>query len=217
MIKEGNLKPEYFFRRIDDTALSNLWHDILRGQDTYGKAVAASRAFYEKTYERFGVGQWFDSKRKLQMKDAAGNYMTVSMDQAMYMTAAYKRERLNGNTNHVLGGGFVVESVVVKEYKIFGEAVFEKRRTDNDAHTMNEQTMEKVEKWLAEQDSRILPYVDAMVAYLSDEMAAKGNETSMRLHGYKKFLEKFYIPMQSSREFLEKRFDSGKTNSGTNY
>ena len=217
MIKEGNLKPEYFFRRIDDTALSNLWHDILRGQDTYGKAVAASRAFYEKTYERFGVGQWFDRKKKLQLKDAAGNYMTVSMDQAMYMTAAYKRERLNGNTNHVLGGGFVVESVVVKEYKIFGEAVFEKRRTDNDAHTMNEETMEKVEKWLAEQDSRILPYVDAMVAYLSDEMAAKGNETSMRLHGYKKFLEKYYIPMQSSREFLETRFDSKKTNSGTNY
>ena len=217
MIKEGNLKPEYFFRRIDDTALSNLWHDILRGQDTYGKAVAASRAFYEKTYERFGVGEWFDGKRKLQMKDAAGNYMTVSMDQAMYMTAAYKRERLNGNTNHVLGGGFVVESVVVKEYKILGEKVLEKRRTDNDAHTMNEQTMEKVEKWLAEQDSRILPYVDAMVAYLSDEMAAKGNETSMRLHGYKKFLEKYYIPMQSSREFLKTRFDSNKTNSGTNY
>lgn len=217
MIKEGNLKPEYFFRRIDDTALSNLWHDILRGQDTYGKAVAASRAFYEKTYERFGVGQWFDRKRKLQMKDAAGNYMTVSMDQAMYMTAAYKRERLNGNTNHVLGGGFVLESDVVKEYKVLGVKAFEKRRTEMRPHTMNEQTMEKVEKWLAEQDGRILPYVDAMVAYLSDEMAAKGNETSMRLHGYKKFLEKFYIPMQSSREFLEKRFDSGKTNSGTNY
>ena len=217
MIKEGNLKPEYFFRRIDDTALSNLWHDILRGQDTYGKAVAASRAFYEKTYERFGVGEWFDSKRKLQMKDAAGNYMTVSMDQAMYMTAAYKRERLNGNTNHVLGGGFVLESDVVKEYKVLGVKAFEKRRTEMRPHTMNEETMEKVEKWLAEQDGRILPYVDAMVAYLSDEMAAKGNETSMRLHGYKKFLEKFYIPMQSSREFLEKRFDSGKTNSGTNY
>ena len=217
MIKEGNLKPEYFFRRIDDTALSNLWHDILRGQDTYGKAVAASRAFYEKTYERFGVGQWFDRKKKLQMKDAAGNYMTVSMDQAMYMTAAYKRERINGNTNHVLGGGFVLESDVVKEYKVLGVKAFEKRRTEMRPHTMNEETMEKVEKWLAEQDGRILPYVDSMVAYLSDEMAAKGNETSMRLHGYKKFLEKFYIPMQSSREFLEKRFDSGKTNSGTNY
>ena len=217
MIKEGNLKPEYFFRRIDDTALSNLWHDILRGQDTYGKAVAASRAFYEKTYERFGVGEWFDRKKKLQMKDAAGNYMTVSMDQAMYMTAAYKRERLNGNTNHVLGGGFVLESDVVKEYKVLGVKAFEKRRTEMRPHTMNEQTMEKVEKWLAEQDGRILPYVDAMVAYLSDEMAAKGNETSMRLHGYKKFLEKYYIPMQSSREFLETRFDSKKTNGGTNY
>ena len=217
MIKEGNLKPEYFFRRIDDTALSNLWHDILRGQDTYGKEAAAAKVFFEKTHEKFGVGEWFDGKRKLQMKDAAGNYMTVSMDQAMYMTAAYKRERLNGNTNHVLGGGFVFESDVVKEYKILGVKAFEKRRTETRPHTMNEQTMEKVEKWLAEQDSRILPYVDAMVAYLSDEMAAKGNETSMRLHGYKKFLEKFYIPMQSSREFLEKRFDSGKTNSSTNY
>lgn len=217
MIKEGNLKPEYFFRRIDDTALSNLWHDILRGQDTYGKEAAAAKVFFEKTHEKFGVGEWFDGKRKLQMKDAAGNYMTVSMDQAMYMTAAYKRERLNGNTNHVLGGGFVFESDVVKEYKILGVKAFEKRRTETRPHTMNEQTMEKVEKWLAEQDSRILPYVDTMVAYLSDEMAAKGNETSMRLHGYKKFLEKFYIPMQSSREFLEKRFDSGKTNSSTNY
>lgn len=217
MIKEGNLKPEYFFRRIDDTALSNLWHDILRGQDTYGKEAAAAKVFFEKTHEKFGVGEWFDGKRKLQMKDAAGNYMTVSMDQAMYMTAAYKRERLNGNTNHVLGGGFVFEKDVVKDFKIFGVKAFEKRRTETRPHTMNEQTMEKVEKWLAEQDSRILPYVDAMVAYLSDEMAAKGNETSMRLHGYKKFLEKFYIPMQSSREFLEKRFDSGKTNSSTNY
>ena len=111
----------------------------------------------------------------------------------------------------------MLESDVVKEYKILGVKAFEKRRTEMRPHTMNEETMEKVEKWLAEQDSRILPYVDAMVAYLSDEMAAKGNETSMRLHGYKKFLEKYYIPMQSSREFLETRFDSKKTNSGTNY
>lgn len=217
MIAEGNLKPEYFFRRLGDSALSNMWHDILNGQNTYAFGLSEAKAFREKVDAELETGKWMDSKKTLKMKDAAGRSMEVNMGQAMYMVAAYKRERLNGNTNHVLGGGFVFEEEVVKDFKILGLKAFEKRRSVTRPHTMNEQTMEEVEKWLTEQDSRTMQYVDRMVAYLSNEMAEKGNETSMRLHGYKKFLEKFYIPMQSASEFLEKRFDSSKTNSGTNY
>ncbi|MBQ0037460.1 MAG: hypothetical protein KBS74_02185 [Clostridiales bacterium] len=214
MIAEGNLKPEFFFRRMGDRGLLTLWHDIMKGQNTYAFGLEEAKKFYEETVERLGVKEWLDRDKKMTGTDASGRTMELDMEQAMYLLAAYKREKLNGTTNHILGGGFVYEKEVA-DPKLGG--LLEKRKTDKRAHTLNEDILYDVEQWLRGQDERIMDYVDTMVKYLSDDMSEKGNETSLALHGYKKFLEKYYIPMQSASEYLESRFDSTKTNSGTNY
>lgn len=55
-------------------------------------------------------------------------------------------------------------------------------------------------------------FTDALVGYLSNEMSALGNEVSMKLYGYRKFTEKYYIPFNSADSFGRQRFgEMGET------
>ena len=215
MVITGNLKPTYFFRRLQDTTMSDLWGDMMAGQSKYGLNMLAAREFKDGVMDRLGVNEWMDNKKVFATRDAAGRPMELTMQQAMSLLAAYKREQVNGATNHVLGGGFVFEEGVSREKTLKGRKIplIREYKADTSPHTLTEDNIRAVAQWLEKQDSRTLEYVDEMVRYLSRDMAALGNETSMQLHGYKKFGEDYYFPMQSQKAFLDQQFDkAGEAN-----
>ena len=54
-------------------------------------------------------------------------------------------------------------------------------------------------------------FVDAVVEYMSNDLAKIGNEASLQMYGIKKFTEQYYFPIKSWEGVLNKSSASGTT------
>lgn len=182
-LSSGNLRPVYFFRD-KGSDMQGLFQSLLDAQSEYAFRMEAAQQFAEEVEKATGYSEWGNSEKTLTLTNAAKQQVTLNLQQAMSLLATYERE-LHTGTKHVTGGGFVYAS---------GAVGTEKAK----AHPMSAEDMDKVRTWLGEIDPRVLDYMGKMVEYLSTTMADYGNETSMQLHGYKKFGEEYYWPVKSS-------------------
>lgn len=207
-LTSGNLKPVYLFERTGNQ-LRDLFNGLLAGQSEYGRREQRAKAFVEQVKKDTNYSKWSSSEETLKMKNGAGQEIELTVQQAMSLLATYERELRSGKTNHVTMGGFVYENGLTGDVTVKGVKVpVVKRKVEAEAHPMTVEDMDKVRSWLGEVDPRVLDYMEKMVEYLSTTMSEYGNETSMQLHGYKKFGEDYYFPIRSSDEYLSK--DPGK-------
>lgn len=207
-LTSGNLKPVYLFERTGNQ-LRDLFNGLLAGQSEYGRREQKAKAFVEQVKKDTNYSKWSSSEETLKMKNGAGQEIELTVQQAMSLLATYERELRSGKTNHVTMGGFVYENGLTGDVTVKGVKVpVVKRKVEAEAHPMTVEDMDKVRSWLGEVDPRVLDYMEKMVEYLSTTMSEYGNETSMQLHGYKKFGEDYYFPIRSSDEYLSK--DPGK-------
>lgn len=206
-LTSGNLKPVYLFERTGNQ-LRDLFNGLLAGQSEYGRREQKAKAFVEQVKKDTGYSEWSSSEETLKMTNGAGQQIELTVQQAMSLLATYEREMRQG-LFHVTKGGFVYENGLTGDVTVKGVKIpVVKRKVEAEAHPMSAEDMDKVRSWLGEVDPRVLDYMERMVEYLSTTMAAYGNETSMQLHGYKKFSEGYYFPIRSSDDYLNK--DPGK-------
>ena len=206
-LTSGNLKPVYLFERTGDQ-LRDLFNGLLAGQSEYGRREQKAKAFVEQVKKDTNYSEWSSSEETLKMTNGAGQQIELTVQQSMSLLATYERELRQG-LFHVTKGGFVYENGVTGDVTVKGVKVpVVKRKVEAEAHPMTADDMDKVRQWLGSIDSGTLDYMERMVEYLSTTMAAYGNETSMQLHGYKKFSEGYYFPIRSSDDYLNK--DPGK-------
>lgn len=206
-LTSGNLKPVYLFERTGNQ-LRDLFNGLLAGQSEYGRREQKAKAFVEQVKKDTNYSEWSSSEETLKMTNGAGQQIELTVQQAMSLLATYERELRQG-LFHVTKGGFVYENGVTGDVTVKGVKVpVVKRKVEAEAHPMTVDDMDKVRQWLGSIDSGTLDYMERMVEYLSTTMAAYGNETSMQLHGYKKFSEGYYFPIRSSDDYLNK--DPGK-------
>jgi hypothetical protein len=101
--------------------------------------------------------------------------------------AAQKRNRLQ-DAFHLRVGGFM-----------YGKGVKYEGVDTMRPHTLTENDMQMIRSYLTDEQ---MAFADAMVKYLSEDIAKIGNEVSMRLYGYEKYKESYYFPYGTDKRFL---------------
>ena len=176
-----NYTPIYFFKELGPT-FESLYTDVRKGQDKWGKNIAKAADYIQNAKEEYGYDKWENNKLELTSE------IKLTREQAMYLYATAKREKLNKlqNAHHLKKGGIIFEDRIVKEGKVINA-----EKTQKISYKVTDGDLIKIDSFLTKEQKA---YADKMVKYLSNDMASLGNETSMQLYGIKKFGESYYFP-----------------------
>ena len=188
------LKPYVAFRTIGSETLVDRYRELREGEDTFYSDIREAQTFIEEQYKKYGFKSWY-MKETREFKAKSGKSFELTLEQMMTLYAYSKREQAHA---HIMEGGIVFEdALVVKKNKLGVPIKYEV--TTKDAFNLSEEIFADIANALTDKQKA---YVDAMQAYLSDNMGAKGNEVSMQLVGVKLFKEKFYLPIKSSQYYM---------------
>ena len=207
--RTGNMTPIFYFEQLRNQGLKGVFDEIRKGQSKYAKIIAEAKRFEESTKAKYNYGAWVNDG-KLKMKTGQGHMIELTREEAAELYAIAKREKANKlyQTEHLLYGGF--------QYRSVAEKLAEDKKTTvkNTPNQLDEADIAKISNWLTEEQRA---YADAMVGYLSTDMAAYGNEASMAMYGYKKFNETYYIPFNTVADQRYLKGDEGPQgeNAGT--
>lgn len=204
-----NITPADMFHRFGGV-MEKLYGEIRQG---FNKHIENTRTAIHEVGKIIG-GHEKDIK-KWSGKKAAATKFTVSDGTTIELTPAQvmslyvlmKREQAAG---HVLGSGIVPSDVVVSESKKVGKGKITLNTTKKiTAERASRVTIEDVAKIVETLSAEQMEIADSVVHLFTTKCADWGNETSMKLYGYKKFTEKNYFPIKSSDAYLNARFDDG--------
>lgn len=144
------------------------------------------------------IEKWRNASQSKEF-EVYGGKITLNPAQIMSLYCLSKRDQAMG---HILGGG-IVASRVDAASKI-KQAVGAKIESRGSSVMV---TMEDVAKITASLTPEQMTMADQLQDYLNNECAAWGNETSMRLYGYKKFTEANYFPIKSADTYLDSNIE----------
>ena len=201
----GNLTPEYFFKNLRNRAMSLLHRGLQSAENRSGLEAYKARERVKQIAEETGFATW-DPKEKHQVKVSGGKTVEMTTEQVMSLYATWMREKNQLRpeaTAHLLRGGFVLAQ------NQQDQKLLERVKESNRPVRMTYNLLNELGSYLTENQRK---YVDAMVNYMSTDLAELGNEASLQTYGIKKFTEKYYFPIKSWGGVLNKRSDSGVTN-----
>ena len=193
----NNQKPVYAFEWIGSETLKTLFDNTRAGEDRWAQDMTEAREFYLEQVRKFKYDSW-DFKKQYKFTSSSGTDFALNLEQIMSLYAYSKRKQAH---DHLLKGGFVFDEAT--------EVIVEKTRgikqtmllEDSTAYNVSMEILaEIVSKLNAEQKA----FVDQMQDFLSSTMGEKGNEVSMQLYGVKLFNEKFYFPLRSAGQYMER-------------
>ena len=189
-----NYTPIYFFKELGPT-FESLYTDVRKGQDKWGKNIAKAADYIQNAKEEYGYAKWDNKKLELTSE------IKLTREQAMYLYATAKREKLNKlqNAHHLKKGGIIFEDRIVKEGKVINA-----EKTQKISYKVTDGDLIKIDSFLTKEQKA---YADKMVKYLSNDMASLGNETSMQLYGIKKFGESYYFPYKVASSEIQTSAD----------
>lgn len=181
--------PIYFFKNMGGV-WKKMFDELMAGQTKWAFTQDRAKKFLNETMKKYRANEWINSKETLRFKSTYDEQLELNRQQALALYATWQRE--NSNTmqqaQHLKIGGFKYEKdVKYKDVDI------------HKPHRLTQMDMNTIIGWLGEDGVK---FADEMVRYLSQDMAALGNETSMALYGYKKFGEGYYFPYKTSRDYL---------------
>ena len=192
----NNEKPVYAFERIGSKTLKTLYGNIRKGQDTWAVDLQEANDFRKALYEKYGHNTW-DILKTYKFTASSGIDFELNLDQIMSLYAYSKRAQAH---DHLLKGGFVFDGNT--------EVLVNKRglkipylNKDATAYNLSFEILEDIISKLTDEQKA---FADEMQEYLSSAMGEKGNEISMQLYGVKLFNEKFYFPLRSAGQYMER-------------
>lgn len=206
----ANMTPAYFFEELGGV-FKTLFDDVVEAQNKWYRNVENAKTYIRQMKEKYHYSEWKNDM--FEFTTEKGDKIRISREQAMLLYATAKREYGNDiqKAEHLFRGGVVIEPSpkklkdIVKKFKASDEKGRKRIAetfsdvVDSGAHRITPQDVLKVKRWLTAEQ---LEYADALVDYLSKDMAALGNETSLLLYGIRKYNEDYYIPYNSAQNFL---------------
>ena len=190
---QANITPVYFYKHLGG-AMGKLGNDLLKAEGRYGVNAGRAEARIKQIKEAHDYKRWAAKKGDiLRLETESGDVLELTREQALGIWASAKRERTNTiqRAEHLRTGGVILEKAARKAGLKGQELNLTPTRiSDND--------IARIDGWLTDQQKK---YADAMVNYISTDMAELGNETSMELVGYRKFGEGYYYPYKTSSDF----------------
>lgn len=195
-LRTGNTTPVYFFEHLENQEIMDVFDEIRKGMRQAAIIEREGKQFIEKAREQYNYGSWV-ADGKLTMKTGQGHTIELTREEAAEIYAIAKREAANKlyQTEHLLYGGF--------NYKHIDEKGKGLVRVKDQSHQLDKADVAKISSWLTQEQKA---YADALVGFLSTDMADYGNDASMKMYGYKKFTEQYYIPFHT---VANQRFQKG--------
>ena len=185
------LSPGTVFHIFEGTEMEPIWKAVRDAENTHTRHVAQGQAYMEAALKEYGVQEIVNQSERKQLENGVevtlhdGKKQKFRIQEAMYIYAAAKRERLVG-TNHLLGGG-----IVFQKNSHPGEATGARQLTAEDLAAIAGKLTEKQKA-----------FVDHMVQFLSRDTAEWGNQVTRELYGVEKFKESYYVPFKVARNYL---------------
>ena len=196
------LDANSFFKRIGGDVYGELWKGLRKGLDKKINHWREAMDFINELVDPKTVRKWTEEAAKEFEIDGTKVQLTVPQRMSLYclMKREQGRQHIIGaqipTENGILdirGGGFKAEPISHtqkgKKAKIEKAKVVEPTAADIQAIL---DTLTEEQKKAAE----------AIQKYLSEDVAAWGNETTMLLFGYEKFTTKNYFPIVSDKNFV---------------
>ena len=185
------LSPGTVFHIFEGTEMEPIWKALRDADNTHTRHVAQGQAYMEAALKEYGVQEIINQSERKQLENGVevtlhdGKKQKLRIQEAMYIYAAAKRERLVG-TNHLLGGGIV----------------FQKNSHPGEATGARQLTAEDLEAIAGKLTEKQKAFVDHMVQFLSRDTAEWGNQVTRELYGVEKFKESYYVPFKVARNYL---------------
>lgn len=203
----NEITPYYFFKQASPT-LHKVWGDVLDGQSRYGLRMDEARDRVLAMKEKHNVSEWEDDTKKLlTITTEKGEELSFTVNQAIGIYAVAKREAASDkNAQHLTMGGVVFREKTSLKDKVETK-LGKQQETNADAHQLSAADVAALQNQLTAEQ---IAFADDMIEYLSSDVAAWGNETSMSMYGYQKFTEKSYYPFHTSDYFKKTEADGNK-------
>lgn len=196
------LDANSFFKRIGGDVYSELWKGLRKGLDKKINHWREAMDFINELVDLKTVRKWTEEAAK--EFEIGGTKVQLTIPQIMSLYCLMKRDQ---GRQHIIGtqiptengildirgGGFKAEPISHtqkgKKAKIEKAKVVEPTAAD----------IQVILSTLTEEQKKA---AEAIQKYLSEDVAAWGNETTMLLFGYEKFTTKNYFPIVSDKNFV---------------
>lgn len=205
MLNESMVTPRDFFERLGG-GMNKVFGSLRKGFDRHVDNITNAREFFDGIFTPYNkkgkpgskIEKWRNASQSKEF-EVYGGKITLNPAQIMSLYCLSKRDQAMG---HILGGG-IVASRVDAASKI-KQAVGAKIESRGSSVMV---TMEDIAKITASLTPEQRAMADQLQDYLNNECAEWGNETSMRLYGYRKFTEKNYFPIKSADTYLDSNIE----------
>lgn len=199
----NNQTPYYFFKQAGGV-LEKYYQDIDNGVRQYTLNVQESQKRIQEIKDQFNYDEWSKDtdENRIQFEAATHRQVSLTRGEAMLIWATNKREQINAaqKADHLRGGG-----IVLQEDRKNGK----NKALTAVANRLTDENLQYIDNWLTPEQKAC---ADALVQYLSADMAELGNEVTMQLYGIRKFDEPYYIPYNCAGTYLNKRVGTGAVN-----
>ena len=205
----GNLTPEYFVKNLRNKTMDLMMDGFHEAENESGLQALAAKKKVEQIVKDTGADKW-DGQEIHKVKVSGGRTVDMTTEQIMSLYATWQREQnalRPEDTAHLLHGGFVLGMKDRREMKN-GRVKIEQRPI-----RMNRELLDSLEDYLTPEQKK---YADAIVEYMSTDMAEIGNRASLQTYGIKKFTEKYYFPIKAWGGVLNRSSTSGVQNKNDN-
>ena len=206
----GILKPQTFFELLESPTLLSVYHNLENSQYDWVVKHDDIKNHFADFFGKYDYQEWW---KKVIEVNIGNRTIPLTMDEALSIYALSKRPDA---VRHLLGGGFVKESdglKELKEYKKKHKDEFNEKEKESPKKFLQSLTSVStqitdadirniVDKLRQETDGKAIQYADAVVKYMSSDMAKQGNKATMTVYGREKFKEDYYFPIISDPNYL---------------
>lgn len=209
LLNESMVTPRDFFEGIGG-GIHKAFMSIRKGHDKHVDNITEAREFFAGLFGQYAnkkkpgsaIEDWRSHKTNETFK-LDGGTITMNIAQRMALYCSLKREQAAG---HIYGSGIVVaEASTMTKLK---EALGAKKEINYGTTRI---TMEEAYDIVSTLSSEQIEMADKLQEFLNGRCAEWGNETSLKMFGYKKFTEQNYFPIKSADVYLDSNFEGRQT------
>ncbi len=207
LLQVDQLTPETYFHRLGPAG-DDLYRQMRRAQDRQVQILDEGVNHYQTAMEQAGVTpkmvrQWEEDAHTFTFDTVEGKQsITLTTGQMMELYLLSKREQA---MEHLAKGGITTKTGTRTVKK--GVIPVKVKNTQAGSIMLGSEGVLKIIDQLTDQQKQ---FANSLQAYTTGALAAHGNEASLEVYGYSKFVEKNYWPIRTKSETNKTNFEGGR-------
>lgn len=201
-IEFGMLTPLSFAHQLGENFEGVYWQ-MRKGLNEKVRMIKTATDYLADIKKRYKINiKNISGKKAERINFTVESGERISMNKAEIMSLYLLNKREQGQ-KHIYGGGITLEPEI--EYVKEGKKKVAKIKAEKRPVQVTERDVRNITGTLSENERA---FADMLGKFLSEDCSEWGNEVSMKLYGYKKFVEQFYFPLNSDKNYLVERFNN---------